>query len=456
MARDAKSLPGGRAGQGGRGELHTLPEELLAWICCPCIFITRPLLSPLTWRRRIITQAGMGGTLNSTAQFPLEASPAGIAAAGAAALSRPEVAALALPHEAAAQSALVASAVDGTAAAPESAAASAPAAEVVPASDAAAAQDAEAAAFVTAQEAAEAPLAAQPGAANGSSLAGEDCSATLDLLNSHPSYSIFRSLLATAGKQARGLSEVACAFPWSAIAEGAACRPPNIPLFFPTWAVQVWRAPSPRQTPSSSLRPATGEVSGTLCTMAMLIGGNEHQLLHLRPATITQSKSPAHPRSAWMLAVGQYPLLRYDAEALRTTLLQHIIVGPQDFSSSALVSCGFNFRLAGPGMVHTLALLERLEQPRKRLPLQWRLAMFNWPPPAPHLTAALRRPVRPASVHQEGSDQQLDFADRQPGVGRQHGAGGSAHLCQPALPGQQRAAAAHLTSHFDYFLTAHA
>jgi len=39
-----------------------------------------------------------------------------------------------------------------------------------------------------------------------------------------------------------------------------------------------------------------------------------------------------------MQAVGQFPLLRYDAEALRTTLLQHIIVGPQDFSSSMLVS----------------------------------------------------------------------------------------------------------------------
>ena len=47
------------------------------------------------------------------------------------------------------------------------------------------------------------------------------------------------------------------------------------------------------------------------------------------------------PRSAWMLAVSQFPLLRYDAEALSTTLLQHIIVGPQDFSASALVSRGW-------------------------------------------------------------------------------------------------------------------
>lgn len=145
----------------------------------------------------------MAGTLNSSTQFPLEASSAGIAAAGAAALSRPEVVALALPHEAAAEPGLAASAVDATAAAPESAAASAPAAEAAPASDAAAAQDAEAAAFVAAQEAGEAPLAAQPGPANSSWLAGEDCSATLDLLDLHPSYSIFRSLLATAGKQAR-------------------------------------------------------------------------------------------------------------------------------------------------------------------------------------------------------------------------------------------------------------
>lgn len=60
-----------------------------------------------------------------------------------------------------------------------------------------------------------------------------------------------------------------------------------------------------------------------------------HQQLRIKHST-----SPPLPSSAWMLAVSQFPVMRYDAEALRTTLLQHIIVGPQDFSSSALVSLG--------------------------------------------------------------------------------------------------------------------
>ncbi|PRW59918.1 Nucleolar and coiled-body phospho 1 [Chlorella sorokiniana] len=192
--------------------------------------------------RRVITEAGRTGSFNSTAQFPLEDSPAGVAAAGAASLSHPEVAALALPRAPAGEPALAASAPNSTAADPEAPQASPPAAEASasPASGAGPAQDSEATAFVAAQEAQEAPLAAPSLPANSSSLAGADCSTTLDLLDSHASFSIFRSLIATAG-------------------------------------------------------------------------------------------------NAWMQAVGQFPLLRYDAEALRTTLLQHIIVGPQDFSSSALL-----------------------------------------------------------------------------------------------------------------------
>lgn len=146
------------------------------------------------------------------------------------------MAALALPQESAAAPALAALAPHATAAAPEGPEASTPAAEASPASDAGAAQDAEAAAFVAAQEAQEAPLAAQPELANSSLLAGGDCSSTLDLLDSHSSFSIFRSLITTAGKPAPTLP-AACR-PWSTLVLAPLRRshvpPTSMPAHIPT------------------------------------------------------------------------------------------------------------------------------------------------------------------------------------------------------------------------------
>lgn len=167
-------------------------------MCPPSI----PRCPSTTCCRRVITEAGLSGTFNSTAQFPLDGSAAGVAAAGAASLAHPEVAALALPQGPVAEPALAAAAPSDAGVAPESSKASPPTAEASLAGGMGAAQDAEAAAFVAAQESQEAPLTAQPGSASGSSPAGEECTSTLDLLDAHSSYSIFRSLIATAGKLA--------------------------------------------------------------------------------------------------------------------------------------------------------------------------------------------------------------------------------------------------------------
>lgn len=197
--------------------------------CLPSRRAPPPLpSSPLC--RRVIVEAGATGSFSSTVQFPLDSSPAGnIAAAGAASLAQPEAAALLLPHASAPGPALATPAPKGTAAAPE---ASTLAAEAAPASDAAGAGQDETAAFLAAQEAQEAPLAAPPSAANISSPAGDGCSTTLELLD-HPSYSIFRSLVATAGERSLVCMQRCFIARCGGRFDSCHCRPP----------LQAWRAP---------------------------------------------------------------------------------------------------------------------------------------------------------------------------------------------------------------------
>lgn len=142
---------------------------LLTFPCCPSP------LPPTPTSRKVIYEAGLRGSFNSTAQFPLSSSAAGIAAASSMALTLPEVAVLLPPvnetEASAEEEALLESLEEEDEGADAEEAAAAPSAE---------------------------PLHAPPANATASS-PGHPCNTTLSVLSAHKSLSVMSALLRVAG-----------------------------------------------------------------------------------------------------------------------------------------------------------------------------------------------------------------------------------------------------------------
>lgn len=201
-----------------------------------------------------------------------------------------------------------------------------------------------------------------------------------------------------------------------------------VPLCRPGGRPDVCGSPhhlcSPKQVPRALLPAACRSESAQLRPAAPPVHPPRHLSIPL-------------PCSAWMLAVSQFPLLRFDAEALTTTLLQHVIVGPQDFSTSALVRKAGGLAAGGKGGGAARRVL--LVTLHSAIP-----STLLFPLPPRLAAAEVRLSVWSPAVHQASLQHELHTAHHQPGVCCQDAAGGRAHLRQPALPRQRRAAALYL------------